>query len=343
MKKYLLLLSVIGLSTALKAQDKEPYLTQSLSKETIKQVNVETSGGSIMVTEASAAESRIEMYVSPNNNVTGLSKEEIKKRLEEYYTVKINVAGNVLTATARNKTNDWNWKKSLSISFKIYVPKDVSTDLSTSGGSISLSRLNGNQAFRTSGGSLKVDQVTGKIDGKTSGGSITVTNSGATIDLATSGGSITADKCNGNIELSTSGGSLKLSNLDGTIDAATSGGKVDGDNISGKLSASTSGGSVRLTNIKGTLKAATSGGNMNIELTELGDYVNVSNSGGSIDLQLPANKGYDLDLRGNRINTGTLKNFSGSVDDNSVDGKLNGGGTAVRVHAGSGHVNINFK
>ena len=69
----------------------------------------------------------------------------------------------------------------------------------------------------------------------------------------------------------------------------------------------------------------------------------MSNSGGSIDLQLPANKGYDLDLRGNRVKVNPMNNFSGDTDDNSITGKMNGGGTEVRVHAGSGHVNLNFK
>ena len=344
MKKYLFLLLVICVSATVKAQsDKEPYLTQSLSKETIKLANVSTSGGSISVMGADAGEARIEMYVTPNGNITGMSKDEIKKRLEENYVVKINVADNVLTATAKNKNDNWDWKKSLNVSFKIYVPGNVSTDLATSGGSIKLGNLNGKQVFRTSGGSLKVDNVSGKIDGKTSGGSINVSNSKDDIDLATSGGSITADNCTGNMQLSTSGGSVHLSALNGVIEANTSGGHIEGDNIKGELSASTSGGSVKLTNIRASLETSTSGGNMDIEVVELGKYVKVSNSGGSIDLQLPANKGYDLDLRGNRVKVNPMNNFSGDTDDNSITGKMNGGGTEVRVHAGSGHVNLNFK
>jgi hypothetical protein len=305
-------------------------------------VNVQTSGGSIMVQGSNAGEARIEMYVTPNNSISSVSKEEITKRLEENYVISIKVANNTLTANAKNKSNDWNWKKSLSVSFKIYIPGDVSSDLNTSGGSIKLSNLNGAQVFRTSGGSLKIDHVSGKIDGKTSGGSINVSYANDDIDLATSGGSITADNCKGKLQLSTSGGSLNLSNLNGDIDASTSGGRIDGDNIGGDLSARTSGGSVHLKNIRATLEASTSGGSMDIQITELGNYVRVSNSGGSIDIQLPANKGLDLDLSGNNIKTDTLKNFSGSVDDNSVEGKLNGGGTPVKVHAGSGHVRIAF-
>lgn len=345
MKKLVFfLLAATSTAFTVNAQDnKEPYLTQSLSSETIKQANVQTSGGSISVMGSSASEARIEMYVNTNNGISNLSKEEIKKRLEEDYVVKINVSGNTLTATAKNKKDNWDWKRSLSISFKIYVPSNVSTDLSTSGGSIKLSDLNGTQVFRTSGGSLKVDKVSGKIDGKTSGGSITVTNSTDDIDLATSGGSITAENCKGNLELATSGGSLHLTNLDGRIEAATSGGRIDAENIKGYLAAATSGGSVKLSNIRATLETSTSGGSMNIEVTELGDYVKVGNSGGSIDISLPANKGIDIDLKGNRVKVNPMNNFSGDTDDNSISGTMNGGGTKVRVHSGSGHVNVTFK
>lgn len=343
MKKNFLLLAATAIAFASQAQtDKEPYLTQVLSKESIKQVNVETSGGSIMVQGSNADEARIEMYVTANGNITGISKEEIKKRLEDNYIVKINVAGGVLNASAKNKNNDWNWKKSLSISFKVYVPGDISSDLSTSGGSIKLGNLNGSQVFRTSGGSLKIDHVSGKIDGKTSGGSINVSYANDDVDLSTSGGSITADNCKGNLQLSTSGGSLHLTALSGDIDASTSGGRIDGEDISGELSARTSGGSVNLRNIRASLEASTSGGSMDIQVAELGKWVRVSNSGGGIDLQLPAGKGLDLDLSGNNIKTDMLKNFSGSVDNNSVDGKLNGGGVPVKVHAGSGHVRLVF-
>ena len=345
MKKYFFfLLAASATAFTVNAQDnKEPYLTQSLSSETITLTNVETSGGSISVTGSSKSEARIEMYVTANNGISNISKEEIKKRLEQDYFVKINVGGNTLTATAKNKKDNWDWKRGLNISFKIYVPSEVSTNLSTSGGSIKLSDLKGTQVFRTSGGSLKIDNVSGKIDGKTSGGSITITNSSENIDLATSGGSVTAENCKGNLELSTSGGSLNLHNLDGHVDASTSGGRIEGSDIKGYLSASTSGGSVKLSNIRATLETSTSGGSMNIEVTELGEYVKVSNSGGGVDISLPANKGLDVDLHGNRVKVSPMNNFSGDTDDNSIRGTMNGGGTTVRVHAGSGHVNVTFK
>jgi hypothetical protein len=344
MKKHILFLSLIASSVAVKAQfDKEPYITKSLSNQSIQNVKVETSGGSITVGGLSPSEAKIEVYVTNNNGITSLSKEEIQKRLEENYELKVSVENNTLIAYAKQKRNNMDWRRSLNISFKIYAPKSISTDLSTSGGSIHLNDLSGTQKFRTSGGSLHVDNVTGKIDGGTSGGSIHLSNSGSDIDLRTSGGSIEAKNCKGNMELSTSGGSLNLDDLDGTIEASTSGGHIDADNIKGELSASTSGGSIKMTNIAASLETSTSGGNIDVEVTGLGKYVKVSNSGGSINLQLPAGKGYDLDLHGNRVKVSPMNNFSGDTDDNSITGKINGGGTQVTARAGSGRVSVSFK
>jgi hypothetical protein len=56
---------------------------------------------------------------------------------------------------------------------------------------------------------------------------------------------------------------------------------------------------------------------------------------------LPANKGYNLDLAGNKINM-EMKNFSGSVDDKSVEGKINGGGTSIEARSRGGKINVSF-
>ena len=344
MKKYILFFALLSVTAITKAQpwDKEPYITKSLSSETIQSVLAQTSGGSITVAGVST-ESKIEIYVNGNNGINTLSKDEIKSRLEQYYTLEVSVSNNKLSAIAKQKENNMDWKRSLSISFKIYVPGNVTTDLSTSGGSIRLSDLKGSQTFRTSGGSLHVDNLSGGMKGTTSGGSIHVANSSDKIDLSTSGGSIEASQCKGDLQLSTSGGSLHLNDLSGTIDASTSGGRIDGSNITGELSASTSGGSVKLDNISGSLDASTSGGSIDVSITALGKFVKLHNSGGNINLELPKGKGLDLDLRGNKIKVDPLNNFSGSADDNSLTGTLNGGGTPITVKASSGRIYLTLK
>jgi DUF4097 and DUF4098 domain-containing protein YvlB len=342
MKKNILLIAALVCAGGVMSQDnKTPYQTKSLASDGIKNVEVRTSGGSISVTGGDGSP-RVEMYVTANNGRdNSISKAEIDKRLAEDYDITINASGGKLTATAKPKDRNMNWKKALNVSFKVFVAKNVSTNLRTSGGSISLAHLAGTQDFETSGGSLHVDDLSGNVKGETSGGSIHLSNSKDEIDLRTSGGSIDAENCSGNLTLHTSGGSLDLKDLKGKIDANTSGGSIDARKVDGELLAHTSGGSLDLKDLTCSVDASTSGGHIDIEIATLGKYVKVRNSGGNIDLQLPSNKGLDLDLRGDKIKTGNLSNFSGSVEEDRVDGKLNGGGVPVTVKGG--RVSISFK
>ena len=155
MKSYLLLLLVACQSVVALAQDNQtPYQTKSLSGTSIKDVFVKTSGGSISVSGASGETPRIEIYVRGNNG-QDLPKDEVEKRLNSDYDLQVSVSNSEIHAQAKRKHEDgWDWKRQLSISFKIYVPARVATHLSTSGGSIHLDNLSGEENFSTSGGSL---------------------------------------------------------------------------------------------------------------------------------------------------------------------------------------------
>jgi hypothetical protein len=345
MKKYFFLLLISSFSIVLSAQDKSdmPFLTKSFAGASIKNVESKTSGGNITVIGSAASEPKIEVFVWPSNKNknASISKEEIQKRLDEDYNLTISAANGKLIASAERKKNNNNWKNALSISFKIYVPANISSELTTSGGNIDLTELNGTQHFTTSGGSLHIDKLKGNIRGRTSGGSIYLKDCADDIDLSTSGGSIEANNCTGKIKLITSGGSLRLNDLNGIVEAKTSGGNVHGQLIKGDLLAHTSGGNIDLQKLSCSLETSTSGGNVHVEIAELGKYVRISNSGGNIDAQIP-NKGIDLKVKGSKIRTDMLTNFSGSVEDDEINGKLNGGGIPVTI-TNSGRINLVVK
>ncbi|GAB3263883.1 hypothetical protein GCM10027347_30650 [Larkinella harenae] len=335
-------LCALPLAFSSQAQDRDetPYDTKNFSGS-LSTLRVETSGGSILVEGTQSSGVKVEMYVRPNNWPSNkLSKEEIEERLKEY-DVKLGVENNTVVATAKRKRNDnWDWKRSLSISFKVYTPRNFATDLHTSGGSIRLNNLVGSQNFATSGGSLHLTGVEGLIKGRTSGGSIHLTRCRKDIDLSTSGGSIHAEDSDGNLDLRTSGGSVHLAGLSGRINARTSGGSVKAVGVKGELMAGTSGGSVRLSDISGSVEASTSGGGMDVEITKLGDYVRLSGGPGSVNVKMPLDQGIDLDLSGNRVDI-PLSKFDGTVEKDRVRGRLNGGGVPVRISAGSGTVRVN--
>jgi hypothetical protein len=320
------------------------FLSKPLSAESIKEVEAKTSGGGIEVTGVNPSEARIEVYINGNDRHDSYTKEEAQKILDKDYDFSVTVSANKLSAIAKQKRNFNNdWRNSISISYKIYVPTACGTNLNTSGGGISISNLTGVQHFNTSGGGLDVSKLSGKISGHTSGGGITVSDSKDDIDLETSGGGIQAKRCSGEIRLNTSGGSIELNDLSGNIHASTSGGNVDAEKVTGELITHTSGGNMSVTGMSGSLEASTSGGNIDVEITETGKFVKLSNSGGSVHLEVPKGKGLDLDIHGDRIKTEGLNNFSGSLEKESITGTVNGGGIPVDVHAGSGGVTLAIK
>ena len=235
MKKYLILLLNL-LSVSLLAQETQtPFTSKSFDGKSIQQLKVETSGGNITVTGGNTP-ARVEIYVRPaNGKGKSLSKEDIQRKLSAEYDLDVSLSGNRLVATARPKNKVRDWSNALSISFVVFVPQNVSSDLTTSGGNIKMDGLTeGRQDLTTSGGNLSLNNVGGKIKGTTSGGNITVVHARESMELTTSGGNISAEACDGEMKLTTSGGEINLQQLNGNIKAITSGGNVKGHQCAGR-------------------------------------------------------------------------------------------------------------
>ncbi|WP_234736888.1 DUF4097 family beta strand repeat-containing protein [Tellurirhabdus bombi] len=321
------------------SSNEQPYKTQNFSGN-YNNVRVQTSGGSITVEGSQNSGAKVEMYVRANNGNDRLSQSELEDRLRDY-DISITTEGNTVVATAKRHQNNQDWKRSVSIAFKVFVPRTIATDLKTSGGSIRISHLNGQQNFQTSGGSLHLVDIEGTVRGRTSGGSIHLDDCRKDIELTTSGGSIHAKNSSGDLRLKTSGGSIHLQDLKGMIQARTSGGSVNVDGADGELMASTSGGSIRLRDITGSIRAETSAGGIDADIRKLGEFLRLSTSAGSVRVNLPMDKGMDIELRGNRVATGALRSFDGTMEKDHVRGRLNGGGVPVQISAGSGNVYVN--
>ncbi len=305
--KYFLAAGLLAVSLGLRAQDADdkPYQTKSFPASGVKSLRVLTSGGNVTVTGQSSGEARIEMYVWGNNSNDELSDAEIKERLEKYYDVDISQDATTVNATAKRKQGiEWSRENALNISFKAYVPSGVATDLKTSGGNVSMENLNGEQNAATSGGNIDVK------NGK------------------------------GNAVVRTSGGNIEVDGFNGTLDAITSGGNIRAEDAKGGLKLRTSGGNLDLASVAGSLEAQTSGGNIDARITELGERVSLTTSAGDVDVKMPLDKGMDLDLKGNQVKI-NMKNFKGVVEEDRVQGKLNGGGIPVNISTSSGDVHVN--
>ncbi len=346
MKKIaLLLMSGLGAFAAIaQSPETQPYLQKTFPRASVKAIEAETSGGNIDVYGQASGDARVEVYVwADNGRNRDISKDELQKRLEDQYDLNVSIDGDKIVASAKQKRGwDNGWKKGVSVSFKIYTPEAVSSHVRTSGGNIVMKDLKGSEDFRTSGGNLNVDHLSGTIRGRTSGGNVDVNDSQDEIDLGTSGGNMVAQRCEGRIQLSTSGGNVELRSVKGNIRATTSGGQVDGGQITGELDAHTSGGNIDLRDLAATLSASTSGGNIHVNFLST-KSVDLSNSSGSITLELPQGQGMDLRITGERVHSTAMSNFKGDVDERHIDGTLNGGGIPVKVDGNGGDVHVSFK
>ncbi len=339
LKTHLVLVFLISLTTLSFAQQKQPYKIVPLNGNQLSTVDIKTSGGSITLLSAPGEQSRLEIYLTANGEKNQTAA-ELASKLETNYNLQIENSGNKLRVEAQPKSGKMDWRNSVSVSCIVYVSREVSSQLLTSGGSISLKGVSGKHKFMTSGGSITVQSVTGDIDGKTSGGSITIRDSKAKGTLTTSGGSITAANLNGDYILKTSGGSLSLTNLSGKIDATTSGGSITGTKISGLLQTATSGGSINLKDLSCALDAATSGGTMQVSFASVGEFVQLRNSSGNINLSIPKGTRAKLNLQSQRISAPDLANFKGDISERNLSGTLNGGGTNITATASSGKISL---
>lgn len=299
----ILLISVFLMMDIMFAQSSNnAYRVDTFSTGLTPDVELRTSGGSISIFGHNEDEVRIEMFVRRGSSYLSPSDTDLSD-----FDILIEQEGNKITAFAKRESSGrsffWGGSNE-SISFRAYVPNNSIVDGRTSGGSVSAENIYNNLQLATSGGSVKVQNIQGKID------------------LSTSGGSIQIEDASGEISARTSGGSVSVNGLEGVADLRTSGGGMRLNNISAKLNARTSGGSIRA------------------ELVAFYEDVTLRTSGGSIQISMPDVDHYDLDLRGNRVNT-NLRNFSGEMERSRINGRVGNGGPLLSARTSAGSVTIN--
>lgn len=295
----LLILPAKAISYTNNADD--AYRIEEFSINTPGELEVKTSGGHITVEASETNTVRVEMYVRRNGRELTPSDTDL-----DDYDIEISQSGNKITATADRRGGGWNWgRNSLSVSFVVYTPREMRTDLKTSGGHITANGLDGDQTLSTSGGHLEMVNMKGTVDARTSGGHIEIQDFAGQMDARTSGGHIEAENAQGTIKLRTSGGHISLRELAGSVEANTSGGSIEAD------------------------------------LTSIEQYADLRTSGGHINIEVPDGIGLDLELKGNRVNS-NLKNFTGSVERDEISGSINGGGPKITARTSGGSVRIRF-
>ena len=233
----------------------------------------------------------------------------------------------VIDSDFRNDKVRWfGWNDDdYEVQWNIRVPDRYNVDVETSGGWIELDPIDGTVEANTSGGSIRTGRLGGKSTLKTSGGSITVDGAAAELHAHTSGGSIDIGDTTGTVEAKTSGGSIKLGRVSGEVVARTSGGNIRVEDAAGRVDASTSGGSIHA----------------QISRQPRGDS-RLSTSGGGVVVTLAPSIAVDLDATasGGGVSSDVPITVQGRQEEDSLRGKINGGGPKLVLRSSGGGVRV---
>ncbi len=301
--------------------DRAPSVEKSFKQQSPGSLEVKTSGGGITVEGTQGNQVIVKAYVKKNGKLIS-SDDPFMQELYEGYDILIEQHQDHVVAIAKQLKNSFPWK-TISVSFFVEVPVKTACDLNTSGGGISISKVEGMQKINTSGGGINIADISGNVRAHTSGGGIHVRSIEGKADVNTSGGGITITNANGDITANTSGGGIRL------------------EDIYGKVNAHTSGGSININGVANYVKATTSGGRIDVDVTGLSEELYLETSGGGIRATLPRNLGMDLNLSANKVNA-ELINFSGYNKNGRLEGTMNDGGIPIYMHTSGGNINVDF-
>jgi len=305
-------------------ENKTPTITKTFDLNVPGTLNAKSSGGGIEVKTHDQKAVVVQVFIRKNGRVLSPSDPSVADVLKDF-DLDIEKNGSVVTANVERKVKFSSWKN-VGISLTIIVPREMSCNVSSSGGGLKISNVAGTHNFKSSGGGVQLENITGTTEASSSGGGVKATNHKGDIHLSSSGGGVTLNESRGNVFAHSSGGGVHLTNIHGNADAASSGGGVS------------------ITGEAGYVKAKSSGGPVRVNISNLSKELYLESSGGGVDAVIKNGDqlGLDLDLSSDKVNI-ELHNFSGKAEKNRVKGTMNNGGIPVYMRASGGNVNVRFE
>ncbi len=128
------------------------------------------------------------------------------------------------------------------------------------------------------------------------------------------------------------------------VNLTNTNGQIAIDAVSGKVIAHTTNGGVKGTNLTGGVDGETTNGSVSIDMASIGsERVSLETTNGSVTLMVPdkAKATVTATVTNGGINVGSVDNFD--VTEKSrrrLEGKLNGGGTAIELHTTNGSIRL---
>jgi len=145
-----------------------------------------------------------------------------------------------------------------------------------------------------------------------------------------------------NVDVSTSGGDIKLGGVSGMAKLNTSGGDIWADRVEGNLDVSTSGGDISLICGGTEIVAHTSGGDINLKYFGPNLGIDLSTSGGDIQVELPSDfdASMELSTSGGDVSCNLTMNNATKLSGHKIVADLNNGGMEFNAHTSGGDIDV---
>ncbi len=319
----LLALTAVAAAPALAWDERETaegQFERTLSVSGPLDLSVHTNSGSITVVPGSGSQVRILGKIKVRRDRLS-DAQAIVKEIES--NPPIEQTGNTVRI-GRTEEQNREWRRNVSISYELVVPKAT--------------RLNSN----TGSGSQSVSGIDGPLDATTGSRSLTLSSIGGEVTASTGSGSIKIDGANGRLRANTGSGSIRATGVAGAITASTGSGSIELEQIAaGDVEASTGSGGIEARGVKGRLRVRTGSGTIRADGAPTGDW-SLHTSSGSIYVRLPGDAAFELDAEtsSGSINSAHPVTVVGTLSKRRMRGTVRGGGFRLAVSTSSGSIRV---
>jgi hypothetical protein len=218
-----------------------------------------------------------------------------------------------------------------------------------------------NPPLRQSGNSIHIDYVNYRnisvdyeitvpadttIRARSGSGDQIIEGTHGNVDVQTGSGDVKLSRLNGEIRLQTGSGNIRAHDISGAVRGGTGSGDVEiEESGSGDVDLHTGSGNLSARGVQGGFHGETGSGDITAEGAQTGTW-EMRTGSGNVHVRLPQNAAFDADIS---TSSGTVDvgqpiemTVQGRVGDShkSIHGKVHGGGPTLRVHTGSGDIQI---
>ncbi|MFZ0731523.1 MAG: DUF4097 family beta strand repeat-containing protein [Candidatus Sulfotelmatobacter sp.] len=149
----------------------------------------------------------------------------------------------------------------------------------------------------------------------------------------------------GNVNLRTGDGRIDLAGLKGEMDLHSGDGSENISDVDGKLHATTGDGSIQANGRFDELELKSGDGHVDVRASEgsqLAAGWRLETGDGSVSLKIPGSLSADVDLHTSdgHIDLDMPVNAEGTIRQNEIHGKLNGGGSLLTIRTGDGSIHL---